>query len=402
MDNEILRRNRKRKEQQLKRRRRLKLCIFASGFILAAVLLGRGLLRPVWTRFFGSGTDDSTTLQTDVARTDPDAAVRRPLKGKDDIEKLSVNTIGWHEDSKGRWFQNADGTYFADGFQSIDGIQYYFDDDGHIVVSDWVVRGGVEYYFDANGSYIPGQERPMIALTFDDGPSEYTDRLLDALEANGAHATFFMLGWIAEEQAGCIRRMLEIGCEIGNHSWNHVNLPQQTIETAIQQIRDTDAELEAICGQESTVVRPPYGSYSDEVIAAIDKPFILWCVDSLDWSLKDAKLDYDSIMNSGAIQDGSIILMHDIYEPSVACAEMLIPALISQGYRLVTISEMARAKNVDLISSAYTDFWDTSLEAGLVPGYRGEDAITPQTLDVRTDGTTDDSQTEETEDEIAA
>ena len=97
----------------------------------------------------------------------------------------------------------------------------------------------------------------------------------------------------------------------------------------------------------------------------------MWSTDSLDWKLMDASADYDSIMGDSTLGDGSIILMHDIHEPSVKCAEKLIPDLVAQGYKLVTVSELAAAKDVTLQNASYTDFWDSSLEAGRVPGYNG-------------------------------
>ena len=87
--------------------------------------------------------------------------------------------------------------------------------------------------------------------------------------------------------------------------------------------------------------------------------------------LMDADADYNEIMNSD-LSDGSIILMHDIHEPSVKCAtEKLIPELVNEGYKLVTVSELAAAKDVTLQSASYSDFWDSSLQAGRVAGYAG-------------------------------
>lgn len=86
----------------------------------------------------------------------------------------------------------------------------------------------------------------------------------------------------------------------------------------------------------------------------------MWSTDSLDWKLMDADADYNEIMNSD-LSDGSIILMHDIHEPSVKCAtEKLIPELVNEGYKLVTVSELAAAKDVTLQSASYSDFWDSS------------------------------------------
>ena len=84
----------------------------------------------------------------------------------------------------------------------------------------------------------------------------------------------------------------------------------------------------------------------------------------------NADADYNAVMN-GDLTDGSIILMHDIHEPSVQAAIRLIPDLVEKGYKLMTVSELAEAKGVDLQYASYSDFWDSSLENGLVAGYEG-------------------------------
>ena len=116
----------------------------------------------------------------------------------------------------------------------------------------------------------------------------------------------------------------------------------------------------------------------------------------------DADGDYNAVMN-GDLTDGSIILMHDIHEPSVQAALRLIPDLIAKGYKLVTVSEMAEAKNVTLQNACYVDFWPSTLSNGGVPGYNGgTDTDTAESTDSTdgsssdespdvTDGSTDDS-----------
>lgn len=202
---------------------------------------------------------------------------------------------------------------------------------------------------------------PMIALTFDDGPGPYTEELLDCLEENRAQATFFMLGQNVGAYPETVKRMKKLKCEIGNHSWNHPDLTTLSLEDALSQLRETDDALIRACGSASTVVRAPYGSYSSALIEAAGKPFIMWSTDSLDWKLRDAEADYQQIMGDSTLSDGSIILMHDIHKESVECAKRLIPDLIAKGYRLVTVSELAQAKNVTLQAASYTDFWERSL-----------------------------------------
>ena len=203
------------------------------------------------------------------------------------------------------------------------------------------------------------------------------------------HVTFFMLGQNVEGRESTIQRMVKLGCEIGNHTWDHPEqtLPNMDLDSVMQEFQKTDDALVKACGQASTVCRAPYGAITDEQMSAVGKPFFMWSTDSLDWKLMDADADYNQIMNDSSLGDGSIILMHDIHEPSVKCAtEKLIPALIDQGYKLVTVSELAEAKDVTLQSASYSDFWDSSLQAGRVAGYAGNSSDSEDSSEDGSDG----------------
>lgn len=341
----------------------------------------------------GSSTKDGT-VSTDTAASDTDSAdsgtdaTVMPVKGSAAGERLSVMTPGWHEDSTGKWYQNPDGTYYVNGFADIDGTTYSFDKKGYMQTG-WVEKGVKDYYFNEDGSYDPSKKRPMIALTFDDGPGEYTETLLDTVEKYNIHVTFFMLGQNVEGHESTIQRMLKLGCEIGNHTWDHPEqtLPNMDLDSVMQEFQKTDDALVKACGQAPTVCRAPYGAITDEQISAVGKPFFMWSTDSLDWKLMDADADYNQVMNDSSLGDGSIILMHDIHEPSVKCAtEKLIPALIDQGYKLVTVSELAEAKDVTLQSASYSDFWDSSLQAGRVAGYAGNSSDSKDSSEDGSDG----------------
>ena len=182
--------------------------------------------------------------------------------------------------------------------------------------------------------------------------------------------------------------MLELGCEIGNHSWDHKQLTTLDLDSVAKQFSDTDDALIQACGQAATVARAPYGAGNTDIYNIANKPFFMWSLDTEDWKLMDADADYNAVMN-GDLTDGTIILMHDIHEPSVQAAIRLIPDLIARGYKLVTVSEMAEAKNVILQNACYVDFWPSTLSNGGVPGYQGGADAAASTDS--TDGTTDSS-----------
>ena len=399
MDKRVLRERMRKKQQQIRRRQMMKKGAYVVAVILVLIFVIRGIILPVINRAGGGNTEkpqqvqaetDSTTTDSSSDSTDTgdtstetNAAMRQPVKGQSDLTKAAQLTTGWHDDENGKWYQNADGTYFAGGMQEIDGSTYYFDDNGYIKTG-WVEVGFDDYYFNDDGTYDPSQHKTRIAFTFDDGPGEYTDELLDCLEENNAHATFFMLGQNVGSWESTVQRMADIGCEIGSHSWDHPNLYNLSMDSVAKEFSDTDAALEKACGQKASVARAPYGNWSDDIISTVGKPFFTWSLDSLDWSYKDVNKDYDEVMN-GDLTDGSIILMHDIHEPSVQAAIKMIPELVQKGYKLMTVSELAAAKGVTLQGANYSDFWDSSLQKGIVAGYSGN--TTDTSGDESTDGT---------------
>ena len=399
MDKRVLRERMRKKQQQIRRRQMMKKGAYVVAVIFVLIFVIRGIILPVINRAGGGNTEkpqqvqaetDSTTTDSSSDSTDTgdtstetNAAIRQPVKGQSDLTKAAQLTAGWHDDENGKWYQNADGTYFAGGMQEIDGSTYYFDDNGYIKTG-WVEVGFDDYYFNDDGTYDPSQHKTRIAFTFDDGPGEYTDELLDCLEENNAHATFFMLGQNVGSWESTVQRMADIGCEIGSHSWDHPNLYDLSMDSVAKEFSDTDAALEKACGQKASVARAPYGNWSDDIISTVGKPFFTWSLDSMDWSYLDVNKDYDAVMN-GDLTDGSIILMHDIHEPSVQAAIKMIPELVQKGYKLMTVSELAAAKGVTLQGANYSDFWDSSLQKGIVAGYSGN--TTDTSGDESTDGT---------------
>ena len=199
------------------------------------------------------------------------------------------------------------------------------------------------------------EPKGMIALTFDDGPSDFTDRLLDCLEANNVKATFFLAGQEVEYFQEPVKRMEELGCEIGNHSYDHPDLTTLSADDAASQLSRTDQLIQDLTGHIATVVRPPYGSYNDTVAETAARPLILWSVDTLDWETQNADSTVQNVMDNAS--DGQIILMHDIFKESVDAAEIFIPQLLQEGYQLVTVSELAAAKGITLENgTAYGSF----------------------------------------------
>lgn len=194
---------------------------------------------------------------------------------------------------------------------------------------------------------------PMVAFTFDDGPSaESTDRILAALAANYSHATFFVVGRQTDKFPEKLQNILSSGCEIGNHTYDHRNLVDLSESDINEQIGNLDRSVKNATGEETTVIRPPYGAYDEKVMGILNKPVILWDVDSEDWKSRNAQTICTKVL--AEVKDGDIILMHDLYETTAEAVELMLPKLKEQGYQIVTVSEMAKYKGKELeLGTAY-------------------------------------------------
>ncbi len=198
-------------------------------------------------------------------------------------------------------------------------------------------------------------DRPMIALTFDDGPSKHTWAIVDTLKQYNARATFFVLGSQVATHQAAIDYVLENHNEIGSHSFGHKNLTKLVSdEEVLDQIRMVDAALQEQHAYTPALFRVPYGAKDDrvqELLKAEGKPIIGWSVDPYDWKVKDKQKVVDHILN--CVQDGDIVLMHDIYEPTAEAVAELVPALQQRGYQLVTVSELFQYRHVTPQPGAY-------------------------------------------------
>lgn len=272
-------------------------------------------------------------------------------------EKGVMKSGGWQKDGTDRYYLAKSGAAVT-GWKDIKGASYYFDADGKMARGE-IYIGLAQCLFDENGKLVSKKQmidpdQPMVALTFDDGPGKRTNEVLDVLERYDAHATFFMLGQNVSRYKDEVKRMKEIGCELGNHSYDHTSLASLDASGVKKQISETNREIKKITGSAATVMRPPYGAINDTVKDNVGMPMILWNIDTLDWKTRDAKKTIQAGMKA---EDGDVILVHDIHSETVDAVIKLIPKLEQAGFQLVTISEMAAAKDVELKNGGkYTDF----------------------------------------------
>lgn len=223
-----------------------------------------------------------------------------------------------------------------------DTTELMFSDDGRFI---YVPHAQVGAYLSVNwyrGGGKLDKGRPMVAVTYDDGPAKYTDAILDCLEKYNARATFFVQGNSVSKYANSVKRAVSIGCEIGNHTKTHANLSKLNASEISAQLSDTNKAVYSATGVYPKLFRPPYGAYNKTVLEAAKMPAVMWSVDTLDWKTRNAGKTLESVQKS--VRDGSIILMHDIHEPTADAAESVIKYLLKQGYQLVTVSELLDAR----------------------------------------------------------
>lgn len=190
------------------------------------------------------------------------------------------------------------------------------------------------------------EDDKLIALTFDDGPSrEYTTKILDYIESKGIVATFFVLGARLKGNDDILIRMVKTGCEIGNHSYNHRQFILMKSSEIKKQIDYVDNYVRRVTGFSIRSVRTPYGEVNKNIIETINRPIILWSIDSEDWKIKDAQKIADHIINNA--ENGSIILMHDIFDFTYEATIMVVDELLKQGYKFVTVSQLLELNDIE-------------------------------------------------------
>ena len=189
-------------------------------------------------------------------------------------------------------------------------------------------------------------ESKYLAMTFDDGPRlGTTDRLLDGLKQRGASATFFVVGEQAALYPDLIKRMDTEGHQVGNHTWSHARLEGGDTPDILQEIQRNETLLSHILEGSGYWIRPPYGMVGMDVAETMQVPLIKWSVDPRDWESRNAEQIVKAVLRD--IRPNSIVLLHDIHDPSVDAALELVDRLQEQGYLFVTVEELLRLNGIE-------------------------------------------------------
>lgn len=196
-----------------------------------------------------------------------------------------------------------------------------------------------EYTTEENDGSSSSQEPRFIALTFDDGPHPiYTPMLLDGLAERNIKASFFLIGDNINGNEEIVQRMYKEGHLIGNHTSAHVLLTSMSENEACREIEETNQKIYEITKKRPLYIRPPFGSWSEDLECLIPMETILWNIDPLDWKVQDKNAIVKHVIKYA--KNGGIILLHDSYKTSVQAALEIVDTLQAEGYTFVTAEEL--------------------------------------------------------------
>lgn len=327
-----------------------------------------------------SDVKDSDCENTDTAMPDNENP------GADEPDTVEPQPVlqGLIRDENGHLFYYKDGVKIKNTWKAVSGSKYYFGKSGKAYVgkrkvgkatyyfavngkrkTGWRTINGKKYYFSPkNGKMVTGKKtishylcyfsekgvllrkidknKKMVALTYDDGPSIYTPRILKTLKENNSVATFFVVGNRVPMYSDTVKKAYGMGCEIGNHTYEHKILTRADAAGIREQVSKTNAAVKNITGTDPIVMRPPGGCVNDTVKSQTGMPMILWSIDTLDWRTRNAASTKTAVLDH--VKDGDIVLMHDLYEATANASTTIIPTLVERGYQLVTVSELAECR----------------------------------------------------------
>lgn len=359
----------------------------ASETVRAAEAGGENYTDPVI-----SDIKDSDCENTDTAMPDNE----NPDADEPDTEEPQPVLQGLIRDENGHLFYYKDGVKLKNTWKTVNGSKYYFGKSGKAYVgkrkvgkatyyfavngkrkTGWRTINGKKYYFSPkNGKTVTGKKtishylcyfsekgvllrkidknKKMVALTYDDGPSIYTPRVLKTLKENNSVATFFVVGNRVPTYSDTVKKAHDMGCEIGNHTYEHKNLTRVSEAEVKRQITKTNRNVKKVTGQAPVIVRPTGGATNANVKQWVGMPSIIWSIDTLDWKTRNAGSTKKAVLDH--VKDGDIVLMHDLYSATASASETIIPELVKRGYQLVTVSELAECRGGMKETGAYYSF----------------------------------------------
>ena len=202
-----------------------------------------------------------------------------------------------------------------------------------------------KYENESGYNYV--KEKKSVAITFDDSPNiGKTNKILEYLNDNHFHATFFVVGEKCEYNEDLLISIKNSGNEIGSHTYSHQNLNKLTIDEIKEDYDKMNNIYKRLFNENLKLLRPPYGLYKEKYLNLIDTSLIMWSLDTNDWKNKNSEYLVNYVVDN--IKDGDIILFHDSYNSTVLAIEKLLPILYSKGYQVMSVSELAEIKEINI------------------------------------------------------
>ncbi|GIH81362.1 polysaccharide deacetylase family protein [Planobispora longispora] len=199
-----------------------------------------------------------------------------------------------------------------------------------------------------SGKSVNCRKVKCVALTFDDGPGEHTDELLNHLAKYNARATFYVVGQNVAASPDIVRRTAEAGHEIGSHSWSHRDLTTLSAADLRADLDRTEKAIEDATGVAPKTMRPPYGAFNETVRKTSPLPVVLWSVDTEDWRYRDSAR---VVRKAKSVSPGGIVLFHDIHPTTVNAIPQVLESLSKRGYHFVTVSQLFGGKPPKVVYS---------------------------------------------------
>ncbi|MCR5791878.1 MAG: polysaccharide deacetylase family protein [Lachnospiraceae bacterium] len=333
----------------------------------------------------GTQTESSVTVNSDTEQPEVSPSPTPEVKngfvkenGKTYYYVNGVKKKGWLRKGSKKYFFSRRNAAMVTGKKKIDKYTYYFSGKGVMQTGIKEINGKKYYFAKKSGRMLTGKQKiknnlyymnkkgviqrivygkkKMVALTYDDGPSYFTDDILDILKKHNQVATFFVVGSRVNTYKKQMKRAYDMGCQIGNHTYDHTILTSAGNAKIKSQIKKTNVAIKKITGEKVVIMRPPGGGYNSSVGKAVNMPMILWSVDTRDWATRNATSTKNKVLKD--VKDGDIVLMHDLYEPTAKASKTIIPKLVKKGYQLVTVSELAELRGKKMkAKNAYFDFY---------------------------------------------
>lgn len=184
----------------------------------------------------------------------------------------------------------------------------------------------------------------LVALTFDDGPHvQNSPKILAKLKEYNAYGTFFVIGQHIDNAPNVLVDILDQGHQLATHSVNHTDYTKMELSAVIDDIETVHRQIREITGFDAKLhVRPPFGAITQNQLNQLPYTFINWNVDTVDWLSKNAsKVCYEATIG---IEDGAIILMHDLYDSTVEALDCILSEIESRGFKAVTVEDLIEHK----------------------------------------------------------